>query len=245
MMKSLEGRRAVVTGTSGGIGSAIAAEFISQGAHVLGLDHAPGGSVPMLVCDLADTTKLEQLTSEVIAKIGEVDILVNCAGVFHSESVVDLSWVAYDHTLRVNLHAPVFLMSRLGRQMADRQYGRIVNVTSIHARLSEPMSTAYDVSKAGLEAATRTFAIELGSFGVLANSVAPGFVTGGMSVVDGVDELQSDWFRSIYIEHGRLPLRRSAMPAEIATCVAFLCSEANTYLTGQSITVDGGLSARF
>ena len=245
MSGALEGRRAIVTGAASGIGAAIAAELLAQGATVLGLDLVPSGSIPTLVCDLADTMALDETAEMAVDRLGGIDLLVNCAGVFYGESARDLSWSAYDHTLRVNLHAPVFLMSRLGSRMADQGYGRIVNVTSIHARLSEPMSTAYDVSKAGLEAATRTFAIELGSYGVMVNAIAPGFVATAMSTVDGVDELQSDWFTSIYVEHGRLPLRRPATPLEIATPVAFLCSEANTYLTGQAITVDGGLSARF
>ena len=127
---------------------------------------------------------------------------------FTPASARELTWTAYDRVLRVNLHAPVFLMSRAGGLMADQGYGRIVNITSIHGRLSEPLSTAYDVSKAGLEAATRTLAVELGAAGVLANAVAPGFVATAMSVVDGVNELESDWFRTIYVEHARLPLQQ-------------------------------------
>lgn len=245
MSGALDGRRAVVTGASGGIGSAVAAEMSAQGADVLGVDRVPGGPVASLVHDLSDIAGLEALAEAAVDRLGGVDILVSCAGVFQGQPADGLTWEYYDRTLRVNLHAPVFLMSLLGRRMAEQGYGRVVNVTSIHARLSEPLSTAYDVSKAGLEAATRTMAIELGRKGVLANSVAPGFVATAMSVVDGLDELESDWFRSFYIEHGRLPLCRAAQPEEIATHVAFLCSEANSYLTGQAVTVDGGLSARF
>jgi NAD(P)-dependent dehydrogenase (short-subunit alcohol dehydrogenase family) len=241
----LEGRRALVTGTAGGIGGAIARECAAQGAQVLGLDRSEGGPVPALVHDLADVAGLDAVLAEAKSRLGGVDLLVNCAGMFHAESVPELTWEWYDRTLRVNLHSPVFLMSRLGSSMADRGYGRIVNVTSIHGKLSEPLSTAYDVSKAGLEAATRTLALELGPRGVLANAVAPGFVATAMSVVDGVNELDSDWFRSIYVEHGRLPLGRAAAPEEIARHVVLLGSEQNTYLTGQVITVDGGLSARF
>jgi NAD(P)-dependent dehydrogenase (short-subunit alcohol dehydrogenase family) len=244
----LRGRRALVTGTAGGIGGAIAQECADQGAEVLGLDRSEGGPVAALVADLADLsdpTALDDVVADVVARLGDVDLLVNCAGTFRAETVGELTWAAYDHTLRVNLHAPVFLMSRLGRRMAARGYGRIVNITSIHGRLSEPLSTAYDVSKAGLEAATRTFALELGPSGVLVNAVAPGFVATAMSVVDGVNELESDWFQSIYVGHGRLPLQRAAEPVEIARHVVFLGSEQNTYLTGQTITVDGGLSARF
>jgi NAD(P)-dependent dehydrogenase (short-subunit alcohol dehydrogenase family) len=241
----LAGRSALVTGASGGIGGAIAAEFLAQGATVLGLDLAEGGPAPVLVADLAAADSLDSIVAEATDRLGTVDVLVNCAGVSFPEPAVELSRSAYDRTLAVNLHAPVFLMSRFGAGMAARGYGRILNITSIHGRLSEPLSIAYDVSKGGLEAATRTFAVELAGSGVLVNAIAPGFVNTAMSIVDGENELDSDWFTSIYVGHGRLPIGRAAQPVEIAKHVAFLCSDANTYLTGQTITVDGGLSARF
>lgn len=234
-----------MTGAAGGIGGAIAAEFLAQGATVLGLDLAEGGPAPVLVADLADIASLETIVAEATSRLGGVDILVSSAGVSYPESVVELTRPAYDRTLQVNLHAPVFLMSRFGAEMAARGYGRIVNISSIHGQLSEPLSVAYDVSKAGLEAATRTVAIELAEAGVLVNAIAPGFVNTAMSIVDGENELDSEWFQSIYIGHGRLPIGRAAQPIEIAKHVAFLCSEQNTYLTGQTIQVDGGISSRF
>jgi NAD(P)-dependent dehydrogenase (short-subunit alcohol dehydrogenase family) len=245
MRLALQGRRALVTGAAGGIGAAIAKELGAQGASVLGVDLREEGPAPILARDLAETGELEVVAADVLSSLGGIDILVNCAGVFQGETATNLTWQAYDRTLRVNLHAPIFLMSRLSRSMIDQGYGRIVNITSIHGRLSEPMSTAYDVSKAGLEAATRTFALELAPAGILVNAIAPGFVDTAMAVVDGVNELQSNWFRTIYIGHGRLPIGRAALPSEIAVHAAFLASEANTYLTGQTVTIDGGLSVRF
>src|SRR5439155_3027345 len=106
-------------------------------------------------------------------------------------------------------------------------------------------SLAYDTSKAGLEGATRTLAVELGPHGVLVNALAPGFVRTRMSIVNGEDELESEWFRSVYVEHRKLPLRRPAQPAEIAAHAAWLCSQENSYVTGQSLPVDGGLSVTF
>jgi NAD(P)-dependent dehydrogenase (short-subunit alcohol dehydrogenase family) len=241
----LSGRRALITGAAGGIGGAVAAEFQREGATVLGLDLAEGGPAPVLVTDLSDPTALDSIVAEATQRLGGVDILVNCAGISLPESVIDLSRPVYDRTLQVNLHAPVFLMSRFGAQMAAAGYGRILNITSIHGRLSEPLSLAYDISKAGLEAATRTVALELAESGVLVNAIAPGFVDTAMSIVDGVNELDSEWFQSIYVRHARLPLRRAAQPGEIAKQVVFLCSADNSYVTGQTLTVDGGLSARF
>jgi NAD(P)-dependent dehydrogenase (short-subunit alcohol dehydrogenase family) len=129
--------------------------------------------------------------------------------------------------------------------MAARQFGRIVNITSVHATNGEAAFLAYDTAKAGLEAATRTLAIELGPCGVLVNSVAPGFVRTRMSIVDGRDETKSEWFRQDYLEHGRLPLRCAAQPAEIAATVSHLVPADNTYLTGQRVVVDGGLLSTF
>jgi NAD(P)-dependent dehydrogenase (short-subunit alcohol dehydrogenase family) len=129
--------------------------------------------------------------------------------------------------------------------MAERGYGRIVNITSIHGEFGEETALSYDIAKSGLNQATRTLAIELGPKGVLVNAVAPGFVATRMSIVDGRNELDSDWFRDIYIDAGKLPLRRYAEPGEIAWPVAWLASEQNTYITGQVVTVDGGLTVTF
>ena len=147
--------------------------------------------------------------------------------------------------LAVNLHAPVFLASRAARGMIERGYGRIVNITSVHGRFGEESALSYDVAKGGLEQATRTLAVELSRHGVLVNAVAPGFVATRMSVVDGKDELEGDWFNDVYVKHGKIPIRRYAMPAEIAEHVAWLASERNTYMTGQVLTVDGGLTVTF
>ena len=112
--------------------------------------------------------------------------------------------------LAVNLDAPVALAQRCGRSMVANGYGRILSITSIHGQHGEELSLSYDISKAGLEGATRTLAIELGPHGVLVNALAPGFVNTRMSVVDGVNELESDWFKTVYVEHRKLPLRRAA-----------------------------------
>jgi NAD(P)-dependent dehydrogenase (short-subunit alcohol dehydrogenase family) len=241
----LKGRTALVTGAASGIGAAIVKEMSEQGATVLGIDRQDGLHSPILLADLSDTENLPNLLHQAEVLVGGIDILVNCAGVAYGQELVDLTWEMYDKTLRVNLHAPVFLMSLLGKKMCEKGYGRILNITSVHGKLSEPSATAYDVSKGGLESATRTAALELASGGVLVNAVAPGFVTTPMSRADGEDELESEWFKTIYVKYARLPLLRPAHPMEIAKHVAFLCSDQNTYLTGQVITVDGGLSARF
>ena len=136
-------------------------------------------------------------------------------------------------------------MSGFAARMAQRGYGRIVAITSVHVRFSEPTALAYDVGKGGLDAAVRTIAIEHAAAGVLVNAVAPGFVHTGMSIINGVDETETQWFQDSFIKNGRLSMGRVAQPAEIASAVRYLVSDENTYITGTSLTVDGGLSARF
>ncbi len=240
------GRRAIVTGGANGIGAAIAARLKSSGAAVVVLDlEAALPELRTVTVDLADAQAVISAAGDALNLLGGVDVLVNCAGISKSDRLIELDFTSYQRTLAINLHAPVLLMREICRHMSRTGYGRVVNVTSIHARLSEPGALAYDVSKAGLEAATRTAAIELATAGVLVNAVAPGFVATRMAVVDGQDELESEWFHTNYVDNSRLPLQRAASPAEIAETVAWLASESNSYIAGQVLTVDGGLSARF
>jgi 3-oxoacyl-[acyl-carrier protein] reductase len=245
----LAGRVALVTGAANGIGRAIAERFAAEGARVAAVDVEPlpevAGGVTAFRFDLAETDRLASLLAETEEAVGPLDVLVNNAGIFEPARAADLTLDAYRRVLAVDLDAAVFLAAAAGRRMAERGYGRIVNVSSIHARLGEEGSLAYDVAKAGLEAATRTLAIEFGRHGVLVNAVAPGFVATRMSVVDGRNELESEWFATVYVEHGKLPLRRAAEPGEVAAHVAWLASDRNTYVTGQALAVDGGLTATF
>jgi NAD(P)-dependent dehydrogenase (short-subunit alcohol dehydrogenase family) len=241
-MTLLAGRHALVTGAANGIGEAIAERFRGEGATVSGVDVEGGCEYRF---DLARVDRLAALVDEIEGAGGPIDILCSCAGVFDPVWAVDLTIDRYRRLLAVNLDAPVFLAVRCGRGMAERGYGRILSITSIHGSRGEEQSLPYDVSKAGLEGATRTLAIELGPNGVLVNALAPGFVNTRMSIVDGRNELESEWFETVYREHKKLPLRRAAEPAEIAAHAAWLCSAENTYLTGQVVTVDGGVTITF
>jgi 3-oxoacyl-[acyl-carrier protein] reductase len=238
----LVGRHALVTGAANGIGRAIAERFRAEGAAVSGVDVEEGADYRF---DLSETDAIDELVTRVEGDRGPVDVLCSTAGVFEPGWARDLQLDSYRRVLAVNLDAPILLASRCGRGMADRGYGRILSITSIHGLRGEEQSLSYDVSKAGLEGGTRTLAIELGPHGVLVNALAPGFVRTRMSVVDGQDELESEWFRTVYLEHRKLPLRRPAEPPEIAAHAAWLCSEQNTYLTGQVVTVDGGVTITF
>ena len=236
---------AIVTGAANGIGRAIAERLAVDGFAVAGLDIEPVTSpgIHGVHCDMADLAGLDSVVETVERDLGPVEALANVAGIFVNEPLSDLTVEGYRRQLAVSLDGPVFLARAAGLRMAARGSGRIVNVTSIHAHHSEASALAYGAAKAGLEAAARVMAIELGPHGVLVNDVAPGFVRTRMSIVNGVDELDSEWFRDVYQKHGKLPLRRAAEPPEIAAAVSYLLSPANTYVTGTSVRVDGGLSA--
>ena len=247
-MKNFTGQVVVVTGGANGIGKATAELFLELGAQVIAFDREQPSEkteVDNLLIDLGNLSELHVAIEDIVKKYGRIDVLVNVAGVSLPNNILELEQDKYFTTLDVNLHAPLFLIKHVAKIMVKQEYGRIVNLTSVHGKLSEPSSTAYDISKAGLEAATRTAALEFAEFGVLVNAVAPGFVSTRMSFVNGEDELESNWFKEVYIKNKRLPIARPAMPVEIAHVITWLASSSNTYVTGQTITVDGGLSARF
>ena len=236
---------AVVTGAANGIGAAVAARLREDGMLVVGLDMEPCDIGPSVEVDVSAIEGHDPLIERLAAEHGPIKALVNVAGIFIPESVADLTPASYRRQLGVMLDGPIWLARAAGLHMARNGGGRIVNVTSIHASNSERTALSYDAAKGGLEAATRTLALELGEHGVLVNSLAPGFVRTRMSVVNGVDELEGDWFKDNYVESGRLPVRRAAEPSEIAGVVSFLVSEDNTYTNGARVVVDGGLTVTF
>lgn len=237
----------VVTGAANGIGAAVAALLAASGAEVIGIDREPSeAGVPIVTADLADPTARADGFSRAVAALGRLEVLINAAGIFREGGVLDSSPSEWGPLWAVDLEAPIDLMRLAAPIMRDAGFGRIVNITSVHARVGSPGCLAYDVAKAGLEAATRSAALDLASSGVLVNAVAPGFVRTRMSLLpDGRDETETEQFRATYVDAGKLPLARAASPAEIADAVAFLAGRQNTYITGQVLVVDGGLTATF
>src|SRR4051794_31434203 len=238
---------AIVTGAANGIGRATAERLRDDGFRVAGLDLEPVelDGVHGVRCDVADVDGHDALVGRIEDELGAVQALVNVAGVFLPQRVSELDPKTFRRQLAILLDGPVFLARAAGLRMAARGGGRIVNLTSVQAAHGEEAALAYGAAKAGLEAATRVLAIELGPSGVLVNAVAPGFVRTRMSVIDGVNELDSDWFRIVYQEQRKLPLRRAAEPREVAAAITHLVSPDNTYVSGASLRVDGGLTVTF
>jgi NAD(P)-dependent dehydrogenase (short-subunit alcohol dehydrogenase family) len=238
---------AIVTGAANGIGRATAERLLADGFTVAGFDIEPVDvpGVHGVYCDISEIASFDAIVESVERDLGPVEALANVAGVSLPQTLAELTVEGYHRQLAITLDGPIFLARAVGLRMAERKAGRIVNVTSVHAHHSEAASLAYGASKAGLLAATRVLAIELGPFGVLVNDVAPGFVRTRMSVVNGENELDGVWFEDVYRKYGKLPLQRAAEPAEVAATIAHLLSPSNTYVTGTSIRVDGGLTATF
>jgi NAD(P)-dependent dehydrogenase (short-subunit alcohol dehydrogenase family) len=222
----MNGRTALVTGASRGIGAAVAARFAALGAKVL----AP----PRAELDLNDGASIAAYLERLE---GTVDILVNNAGVNWPQQLMELEDKELDETLRVNLAAPARLTRGLAPGMVARGYGRIVNVSSVWALVSREGRSAYAASKAGLLGLTRTMALELAPAGVLVNAVAPGYVATDLTS-------QNNTRAQLGEIEALIPVGRLGEPEEIAELIAFLCSARNSYVTGQVLVCDGGYTCR-
>jgi len=245
----LQNRLALVTGGTHGIGRAIVERFLSEGARVATVAREVPSDLPdgvnFLPYDLADASGISALIDRIEADLGRLDVLVNNAGIWRETPSLSLNEADWRQVIAVNLSAPVLLATAAARGMANRGYGRIVNITSIHGRFAADSALAYATAKGGLDQATRNLAVDLAPHGILVNAVAPGFITTRLSVSDGIHERDTDWFQSVYVQNRKLPLRRHAEPSEVAPMVTWLASDQNTYVTGQVIGIDGGLSVTF
>jgi NAD(P)-dependent dehydrogenase (short-subunit alcohol dehydrogenase family) len=239
--------RAVVTGAASGIGRAVARRLTAEGIDVTGIDRdsVEGESFAALAVDLSDRNQVMELGAQLSEDKVPVDVLVNVAGIFEANETASFDPDVFWRNIEINLYAPTVLAVTLANGMRDRGWGRIVNVSSVAALLSEPGSLAYGASKAALTSVTRTLAIESAPRGVLVNAVLPGFTNTPMAVVDGVDEHQTESFLATYVEAGQLPIGRPAEPEEVASAIVWLASEDNTYVTGAMLVADGGLAIRF
>ncbi len=220
----MNGRTALVTGASRGIGLAIVTRLRRAGAKIL----APSRSELDLLSNASIDTYLTSLKEP-------VDILVNNAGINHLAAGTEIIDRDIVDTFQVNLTAPMRLIRGLAPQMIARHYGRIVNISSIWSVVSKQRRVTYSASKSGLNGMTRALAVELAPFNILVNALAPGFVNTELTRQNNTEEELEGIRKSI-------PVKRLAEPDEIAEAVFFLCSEKNSYITGQVIVIDGGFT---
>lgn len=223
----MKNKTALVTGASRGIGAEIAARFRDEGAMVL----TPSREE----LDLSSNQSIDKYLSELDES---VDIIVNNAGIQKIGSIESLSSQDFHKILQINLVAPFRLISFLAQKMKSKKYGRIVNISSILGTMAKENRIIYSASKAGLDGLTRSLALELAPYNILVNAVAPGYVMTDMTTRNNTEE-ELMKIKSI------IPLKRFVQPDEIAEYVSFFCSEKNTYVTGQTIIVDGGFTTGY
>ncbi|MGZ5418027.1 MAG: 3-oxoacyl-ACP reductase FabG [Nocardioides sp.] len=242
-------RVVVVTGAARGIGAATAKRFADEGATVAILDleqEAASATVEGLgatkaigvACNVANTDSVEAAVAQVVEQLGKVDVLVNNAGVTRDNLLFKMSDDDWDTVMNVHLRGSFLMTRAVQKHMVAAKYGKILNLSSVSA-LGNRGQANYSAAKMGLQGFTRTLALELGPFGVNANAIAPGFI-----VTDMTDDtarrvgVEPEEFRKAAAE--RNPVRRVGYPEDIAAAAAFLCSDEASYITGQTLYVDGG-----
>ena len=218
-------RTVLLTGGTRGIGAAIKARLMNAGCRVI--------SPPRASLDLASAESIDAYLAEHASDA--VDILVNNAGINSLRSIPEIDAKTWGQMLQVNLTSALRLTQAFAPGMAHRGWGRILNVVSIFALVTREHRGAYSMTKAALAALTRTTAVEFGPRGVLVNALAPGYVDTELTRRNNPPDALASIEASV-------PLRRMAQPAELAEVAAFLVSDGNSYLTGQTVIVDGGFT---
>jgi len=241
---SLEGKRALVTGASGGIGGAIAAALHERGAIVTlsgtrvealeALAGTLGERVQVAPADLADATAVDALVPEAERRMGGLDILVNNAGLTRDGLAVRMKDEDWQAVIRVNLEAAFRLSRAALKGMMRQRFGRIVGITSVVGVTGNAGQANYAASKAGLIGMSKALAIEVATRGITVNCVAPGFIESAMT--GKLNEKQREGIL------GTIPTGRLGTGAEVAAAVAFLASDEAAYITGQTIHVNGGMA---
>ncbi len=240
----------LVTGASSGIGQATAKSFIEQGATVFGFGRNKDGLEAvegLLPCpgDITNHAELENYIKFIIDRHGSIDVLVNNAGFSYYSRHAESSLEEWRMTMAVNLEGYYVMAKLVVPSMREKGYGRIVNVSSVQAIASEPSVGAYAASKGGIISWTRSLAVDLAEYGILVNVVAPGCIRTGMSVINGIDETTTEYFQEWYVKQRKIPLARVGQPEEVAKAILFLSGDDCSYITGQTLVVDGGLTITF
>ncbi|GAA0277222.1 3-oxoacyl-[acyl-carrier-protein] reductase [Alteraurantiacibacter aestuarii] len=250
-MFDLTGMNALVTGASGGIGSAIARALAAQGARIAlsgsngsklrafreelndQFEHDQGDHVE-ITCDLSNKVQVEELIPAAIDTLGSLDILVNNAGITRDNLAMRMKDEEWDQVISLNLESTFRLMRAAARPMMKARFGRVITITSVVGATGNPGQMNYAAAKAGITGMTKSFAQEVASRGITANCVAPGFIRTPMTDVlpDTVKEALN----------ARIPMGRMGEGEDIGSAVAFLASKEAGYITGQTLHVNGGMA---
>ncbi len=242
-MCKLENKTALVTGATGGIGEAIAKALKEAGARVAisgtreeklkEVAAALGGDTVILPCNLSDAEAVATLIERAEAELGQLDILVNNAGITKDGLAMRMKDEDWDTVLRVNLTSTFQLSRAAIKGMMKRRSGRIINISSVVGTMGNPGQANYCASKAGMTGMSKSLAAEVASRGITVNCVAPGFIKTPMT--DELNEQQQERITS------NIPAGRFGLPEDVAASVAFLASDDASYITGQTLHVNGGL----
>ena len=246
-MKKIENKVAIITGAGRNIGKSIALAFAAEGAKIIVIDvndadginvvneiKTLGSEAIYIKCDISDSTDVDNMVKSVQEKFGRVDILVNNAGITRDTLIVRMSNDDWDKVISVNLTG-TFLCSRaVAKVMMTQKSGKIVNISSIVGLMGNAGQVNYSASKAGVIGLTKSLARELASRNITVNAIAPGFVESDMTA-----KLNSEQRKKLT---DQIPLKRTANPEEIANVAKFLVSTDADYITGQIISVDGGMA---
>lgn len=243
----LKHRIAIVTGAARGIGLAIAQRFTAEGATVIltdvldkeGETAARGMGASYMHCDVSKTSDVTALVNAVVSKHGAVDILANNAGIATGGDFLDVTEADFDRVIGINLKGSFFMLQACARQMvkqaeAGRKPGAIINMSSVNDTLAIPAIVTYCISKGGVSQLTRATALALAPHGIRVNAIGPGTIETDMA--KGVLADQAALNRAM----SRTPLGRVGAPSEVASIAAFLASDDASYVTGETIYVDGG-----
>lgn len=247
-MKLLEGKTALITGAARGIGKALALRFAAEGANIaftdLAIDEngkkaeeeiaALGVKVKGYASNAADFAQTETVVKEVVADFGRIDILVNNAGITRDGLMLRMTEAQWDSVISVNLKSAFNFIHAVLPVMMRQRGGSIINMASVVGVHGNAGQSNYAASKAGLIALAKSIAQEVGSRGIRANAIAPGFIETAMTAALP-DDIRAEWVKKI-------PLRRGGQVDDIANVATFLASDMSSYVTGQVIQVDGGMN---
>jgi len=239
----LAGRVCIVTGGAQGIGEACIRRFSREGAKVViaDIDDSRGAVLARelgglyLHCDVGDKAQVDALVAQTMAAHGRIDVLVNNAGIFKAADFLDVTEADFDEVLRINLKGSFLVGQAVAREMARAGKGSIVNMSSVNAVLTIPTIASYNVSKGGINQLTRVMALALADKGVRVNAVAPGTIATELAYKA---VLTSEEAKAKILS--RTPMKRLGEPSEVADTVAYLASDAASYITGEIVVVDGG-----